>query len=102
MFRDTWMDLEGREEVLHEYAVAATLDPTGESIHTISADPRVLPFGECPAAAGYVSKLGGLTVAGLRRSVRETLVSTESCTHLNDLLRALGDVAFLRERVRPA
>ena len=99
MFRDTWMDLEGREEVLHEYAVAVTLDPTGQHIETISADPRVLPFGECPAAAGYVSKLGGLAIAGLRASVRETLVSTESCTHLNDLLRALGDVAFLQERV---
>ena len=42
MFRDTWMDLEGREEVLHEYAVEATLDPAGERINTISADPRVL------------------------------------------------------------
>lgn len=98
MFRDTWMDLEGREEVLHEYTVEATLDPAGERIQTISADPRVLPFGECPAAARYVSKLDGLAVAGLRRSVRETLVSTESCTHLNDLLRALADVTFLRER----
>jgi hypothetical protein len=98
MFRDTWMDLEGREEVLHEYVVVATLDPTGERIETISADPRVLPFGECPAAAQYVSKLGGLTIAGLRTSVRETLVSTESCTHLNDLLRALGDVPFLQEQ----
>jgi hypothetical protein len=99
MFRDTWMDLEGREEVLHEYAVEATLDPSGERIHTISADPRVLPFGECPAAAGFIPKLDGLAVAGLRRSVRETLVSTESCTHLSDLLRALGAVTYLREWV---
>ena len=98
MFRDTWMDLEGREEVLHEYAVEASLDPAGERIEAIAADPRVLPFGECPAAAANVSKLAGQTVAGLRRSVRETLVGTESCTHLNDLLRALGDVAFLAAR----
>jgi hypothetical protein len=101
MFRDTWMDLEGCEEVLHEYTVEATLDPSGERIQTISADPRVLPFGECPAAAGYVSKLAGLAVTELRRSVRETLVSTESCTHLNDLLRALADVTFLRAHARP-
>lgn len=96
MFRDTWMDLEGREEVLHEYTVEARLDATGECIETISADPRVLPFGECPGAADHVSKLAGLAVAGLRRSVRETLVSTESCTHLNDLLRALADIPTLR------
>jgi hypothetical protein len=99
MFRDTWMDLEGREEVLHEYVVKATLDSSGERIETIAADPRVLPFGECPEAAGFVAKLGGLDVSGLRRSVRETLVSTESCTHLNDLLRSLADVSFLREAV---
>ncbi len=97
MFRDTWMDLEGREEVLHEYVVEATLDAAGERIEKIVADPRVLPFGECPEAAGHVAKLGGLVVSGLRRSVRETLSSTESCTHLNDLLRTLGDVAFLRK-----
>ena len=94
MFRDTWMDLEGREEVLHEYLVHASLSPDRQRIETIRADPRVLPFGECPAAGSFVHKVAGAEVAQLRRTVRETLVSTESCTHLNDLLRALGDVTY--------
>ena len=95
MFRDTWMDLQGREEVLHEYLVHASLTRDRKRIETISADPRVLPFGECPAAGNFVHKLVDAEVVQLRRTVRESLVSTESCTHLNDLLRALGDVTYL-------
>ncbi len=99
MFRDTWMDLEGREEVLHEYVVQASLTPGRERIETIKADPRVLPFGECPAAGSFVHKLIDSEVAQLRRTVRKTLISIESCTHLNDLLRGLGDVPYLLEQL---
>jgi hypothetical protein len=95
MFRDTWMDLGGREEVLHEYEVRAMFDAGGTVVAGIVAEPRVLPFGECPGAAAAVGRLVGHDAADLRATVRQTLFSTDSCTHLNDLLRALGDVPAL-------
>jgi hypothetical protein len=50
----------------------------------------VLPFPECPAAALAVGDLVGCDLAELSRSVPDLLTGIRSCTHLNDLLRALG------------
>jgi len=93
MFRDTVGEEEGAEVVLHEYAVTAS--GVGTTVGAISAEPRVLPFPECPAAALAVGDLVGCDLAGLSRSVPELLTGIRSCTHLNDLLRALGGVAGL-------
>jgi hypothetical protein len=93
MFRDTVGEEEGAEVVLHEYAVTAS--GRGTTIATIAAEPRVLPFPECPAAALTVGDLVGCELADLSRSVPELLTGIRSCTHLNDLLRALGGVADL-------
>lgn len=98
MFRDTWMDPQGREEVLHEYLLQATVVPATQQLTSITAEPRALPFVDCVVAASFVSKLEGVELSKLRKAVRTTLVRTESCTHLNDLLRALGDVPFLLEQ----
>jgi hypothetical protein len=93
MFRDTVGEEDGEEMVLHEYAVTAS--GAGGVIAAIEAEPRVLPFPECPAAAAAVGDLVGCDVAGLSRSVPDRLSGIRSCTHLNDLLRALGGVAGL-------
>ena len=98
MFRDTWMDPQGREEVLHEYILQATAVPATQRLTSITAEPRALPFVDCVVAAGFVSKLEGVELSKLRKAVRTTLVRTESCTHLNDLLRALGDAPYLLEQ----
>ncbi len=58
----------------------------------------MLPFTECPAAALTVGDLVGCDLAELSRSVPERLNGIRSCTHLNDLLRALGGVADLVTR----
>ena len=55
----------------------------------------MLPFPECPAAALAVGDLVGCELATLSRSVPDVLTGIRSCTHLNDLLRALGGVADL-------
>jgi hypothetical protein len=93
MFRDTVGDPDGGEAVLHEYAV----EVEGEAgvVSALRADPRVLPFPECPGAAAEVGRLVGRPLATLTEAVPEVLVGTLCCTHLNDLLRALGGAAGL-------
>lgn len=93
MFRDTVGEDDGSESVLHEYAVRA-VGAHGVLV-AVEAEPRVLPFKECPGAADFVNELAGMPVAQLALTVPDTLTSTHSCTHLNDLLRALGGLTGL-------
>ncbi|MHB8680642.1 MAG: DUF2889 domain-containing protein [Acidimicrobiales bacterium] len=96
MFRDTVGEPDGGESVLHEYAVDARI--VDGIVEAISAEPRVLPFPECPGAAGHVGELAGMAVADLPLGVPDTLSGIASCTHLNDLLRALGGLGVVVER----
>jgi DUF2889 family protein len=92
-FRDTFRS-DDAEGVLHEYLVEATCDPRGRLL-AITAEPRVLPWPECPAAGEHVARLAGMDLSTFGRSVQQTLTSIESCTHLNDLLRSLSCVPHL-------
>jgi hypothetical protein len=98
-FRDSIWDVDGTELALHEYTLEAQVDRSTHEILSISAEPRVLPFPECPAAAGHVRNLVGMSVDHFRTSVQETLQELEACTHLNDMLRCLGEVAALADAV---
>jgi hypothetical protein len=95
MFRDTVGEEDGAEMVLHEYGVSGRLErhSDGMVIAELDADPRVLPFIECPAAASNVGTLVGTRLADLPRIVPEVIIGVASCTHLNDLLRSVGGVA---------
>jgi hypothetical protein len=93
MFRDTVGEGDGNEVVLHEYVVRA--GGADGALRFLEAEPRVLPFPECPAAADAVGRLTGTAVRALGAAVPATLAGIASCTHLNDLLRALGGVADL-------
>ncbi len=83
----------GGEVVLHEYAVR--VEGVGRRITSIEAEPRVLPFPECPGAADAARDLCGLDIGSLAESVPEVLVGVASCTHLNDLFRSLAGVTTL-------
>jgi len=98
-FRDSCTDPGETEVAVHEYTLAAVIDGASLTLIDLSATPRVLPFAECPAAAPNVPRLIGQPVADLRVSVLKLLTGTDCCTHLNDALRALGDVAELLEAV---
>jgi hypothetical protein len=98
MFRDTYGEPDGTEVVLHEYGVRATLAADGLVVRSIDASPAVLPFGECPLAVDHVGDLVGRPIGEFRTTVREQLRGTRSCTHLNDMLRVLADVAYLVQR----
>ncbi|MGE0795795.1 MAG: DUF2889 domain-containing protein, partial [Acidimicrobiia bacterium] len=96
MFRDSAVEPDGTERVVHEYALTAALDPRTLTILAIEAEPRSLPFPtDCPFAAASTPSLAGQTVHDLRRTVPKLLPAAESCTHLNDMLRSLADVAWL-------
>jgi hypothetical protein len=95
MFRDTHTDSHGSETVLHEYSLNATLDPESMVLANCTATPQVLPWVECPGAAGSADRLNGHNVAELRNLVRKEFRGTSTCTHLNDLLRSLADLAVL-------
>jgi hypothetical protein len=101
MFRDSYMGLDGIESIVHEYSITGAVDPATLQVLDAHARPRVLPYMECPDAAASAGRLAGMTVAELRRRVRQELTGISTCTHLNDLLRSLTDVGALAAAVNP-
>lgn len=95
MFRDTHIDPTGAETVLHEYVVTADIDREAGCLTSCTATPKVLPWPECPAAAASAERLIGIPLDEIRSHVRGELTGTSTCTHLNDLLRSLGDLPAL-------
>lgn len=95
MFRDGHLEADGTLSVLHEYSVVAAVDQRTGRLVAVDADPRVLPAAECPSAAASAALVAGTPLADLRQRVRRDLRGTGTCTHLNDLLRSLADVAAL-------
>ncbi|MDX6740900.1 DUF2889 domain-containing protein [Actinocorallia sp. A-T 12471] len=93
IFRDSYTRPDGVETVIHEYTLEAT---ASEGVLTAcEATPRVLPWIECPGAVASARRLAGRPLDGLRDHVRATFAGTSTCTHLNDMLRALEDVGDL-------
>ncbi len=94
-FRDSHMAEDGTEFVLHEYTVSGTVDHRGEHVVELVARARVLPWMECPRAVASASAVAGMAIGDLRGRVRRDLVGVSTCTHLNDTLRSLDDLAVL-------
>lgn len=97
--RDVRRLTEPTPRIVHEYSVTAKIDNNGV-VHTIDAMPHVLPAPECPQAVASSQRLAGRNVADLREHVTKAFVGVSTCTHLNDVLRALGDTHFLLKAVR--
>jgi Protein of unknown function (DUF2889) len=98
-FRDSHVNEEGLETVVHEYVVKAALDR--ETSRFISCEARVgaLPWLECPLAAPSAQRLVGTAAAELRGWVRDNLTGISTCTHLNDTLRSMACVPYLVARL---
>lgn len=94
-FRDSHLDGSGRETVIHEYDVDARVEPGTWRVRAAEATVRVLPWRECPAAAGSAERLVGRSLVHLREEVRRDFRGPSTCTHLNDQLRSLADVPVL-------
>jgi hypothetical protein len=94
-FRDSHADEEAVETVLHEYSVTGTVDRAAGRIVDVAAQAHVLPWMECPGALASAHRLAGMPLADLRPWVRREFTGVSTCTHLNDTLRSLADVAVL-------
>jgi hypothetical protein len=94
-FRDTYCAPDGECGAVHEYTVEAVVDPADHTVVEMRAEPHALPWYECPAAAEPVARLVGTAVETLRTEVPARLTGVECCTHLNNELRALADVAHM-------
>jgi hypothetical protein len=95
MFRDSCWRPDGTEVAVHEYCLDARIDPASGVLTHVVADARVLPYPECPSAAANATKMTGSIVRDLRADVLDRLRGVDSCTHLNDALRALAEVPTL-------
>jgi len=101
-FQDSATMPDGTRAALHEYRVGASADPVSLELLSVEAEPRVLPFAECPAAAANVQRLTGKSLSEFRELVLNELRGVAGCTHLNDALRALADVPQLISHVEEA
>jgi Protein of unknown function (DUF2889) len=97
-FRDTHLDGDGVETIVHEYTVVGTVDTSTRTIVSVTANVHVLPWQECPGAIGSAARVEGLTLSELRRRIRGEFVGVSTCTHLNDTLRAIADLGALLDR----
>jgi hypothetical protein len=96
MFRDTNHETEDRHVIVHEYGISATVAPDGRLVR-IEATPHVLPLEECPLASTHVATLVGEQLAEVAKDIHRRLDLELSCTHLNDAVRFLADVARLAD-----
>jgi Protein of unknown function (DUF2889) len=99
-FRDSHLGTDGVEDVLHEYTLAATIDPVALIVRSSEATVRVLPWPECPGAVASAGRIVGEPVTALRRRVAAELKGTSTCTHLNDVLRSVAGVTALAAALR--
>ena len=100
-FRDSHVDGDGVETIVHEYTVVGALDTSTRTVTSVDASVQVLPWQECPGAIGSAARVAGMTLADMRARIRTEFVGTSTCTHLNDTLRALADLdALLNLRAR--
>ena len=101
-FQDSATNPEGGPDriAVHEYQVQATADLETLTLRSVVADPRVLPYRECPGASPNAGRMVGCKLSDLRLEVPRALSGIVGCTHLNDVLRSLADVPQLISGLR--
>jgi hypothetical protein len=99
-FRDSHVDAEGVETIVHEWTFSAELNPDARTFVSSAARSGPLPYPECPAAGASADRLVGMPFDGLRRAVRASFVGPSTCTHLNDTFRSMEDVGALLDALR--
>lgn len=96
-FRDSHADGEGIERAVHEYSAVGILEVATGIVIDVTTTAHVLPWQECPRAVHSASNVIGTPVAELRSLIRAEFRGVSTCTHLNDMLRSLADLAVLAE-----
>jgi hypothetical protein len=85
----------GGRRTVHEYTLTATADVASLRLLSVSPQPRVLPFVECPSAITNLTQLIGVPLTEMRERVPAALKGVAGCTHLNDAMRALAEMPTL-------
>ena len=98
-FQDTAKRNAGGRVAIHEYNLRVTADPETLEILSLTPEPRILPFSECPGAVHNTQRLVGSRISDVRDSVLAQLRGPQGCTHLNDALRALAEVPKLAQQL---
>ncbi len=81
-------------EPIHDMWLRVTLDED-MVVRDIEAVTDSGPYGVCPAVTpNFKRMIGQRMAAGWRRAVREKVGGVEGCTHLAEMLVAMGTVAF--------
>ena len=81
-------------EPVHDMWLRLTID-LDFVIHNVQASSDQTPFGICTRAADAMHGLIGIRIgAGWMKQVRERIGSTESCTHLMDLLGPISATSY--------
>lgn len=82
------------ETAIHDISIRLTLDDERRVV-AVAASTDSIPFETCPRAADSLQALVGATIeAGWRRAIRDRLPMRESCTHMRELLVAMGTAAL--------
>lgn len=101
LFRDSHVRADGVETVIHEYRISLEIDDRPVPVvRRCAATPLVLPWMECPVAAGSAGRIEGVALADLRAHVSKQFRGAATCTHLNDALRGCADVRELLQLAR--
>ncbi|WP_297786645.1 DUF2889 domain-containing protein [Aeromicrobium sp.] len=90
MFQDSSTQPSAGRAGVHQYGVTARVGRDDLVLRLLDADPRVLPYGECPMAMLGLPGLVGTPLLALRDDVAARLPGVHGCTHLNDAVRALS------------
>lgn len=102
MFQDSASLPEGGRAAVHEYRLKGTGDLATGKLLSVEADPRILPYRECPLAAKNIHRMIGQDLDDFRTLVLEELRRQLGCTHLNDALRALAEAPALARNLEVA
>ncbi len=99
-FRDSMMGHDGNETAVHEYTVAATVDP--QTMTFVVVPRRATRAALARVPAGHRQRGAARGPGRARpppRAPHAQLVGPSTCTHLNDVLRGLEDVAWLTDEL---
>lgn len=79
---------------VHDMQVRLTLDDSF-TVRAVEAVTDSSPFEICPGATPNYDRLVGMRIApGWREKLRQEFGSTGGCTHITEMLMAIGTVAF--------
>jgi hypothetical protein len=82
------------QQPVHHMRLRLTLDEF-YSVRAVAAALPAIPFNECRGTLPPLDSLVGATVSrGWRKAVEAALGGTAGCTHVRELLMAMGTVAY--------